>query len=230
MSATTAKPLVFLHTGEVHTANFQALVDQLAPGTPTRHWVREDLLRRAETAGSATPEILGEAQDELIRLAGEGKGAGAVLLTCSTIGAAAERAAATSSVPILRVDRPMADEAVRAGRRIAVAACVPTTVAPTIALLEQAAADAGRSIEIEVHLLEEAWPLFLAGDQRAYVEKVAQGLREAAKQSDAVVIAQASMAGAADLCPDAEAPLLSSPRLGVEAALKAWRQATSRDA
>ena len=34
-----------------------------------------------------------------------------------------------------------------------------------------------------------------------------------------IVLAQASMAGAAALCPDLAIPILSSPRLGLEAAL-----------
>jgi hypothetical protein len=39
--------------------------------------------------------------------------------------------------------------------------------------------------------------------------------------ADVIVLAQASMAGACALCPTLAVPALSSPRLGVEAAVRA---------
>jgi hypothetical protein len=42
---------------------------------------------------------------------------------------------------------------------------------------------------------------------------------------DAVVLAQASMAPAAALLADQPVPVLASPRLGLEAAVAAWRGA-----
>ncbi len=40
---------------------------------------------------------------------------------------------------------------------------------------------------------------------------------------DVIVLAQASMAPAAQLCSDLSVPVLSSPRLGAEAAIEAYR-------
>jgi hypothetical protein len=42
--------------------------------------------------------------------------------------------------------------------------------------------------------------------------------------SDAIILAQASMAPAADRLGDLGIPVLSSPRLGAEAAVAVWRQ------
>ena len=50
----------------------------------------------------------------------------------------------------MRVDRPMAAEAVSRGRRIAVVAAIESTVEPTCALLREEAARAGRDIELIV--------------------------------------------------------------------------------
>jgi len=48
-------------------------------------------------------------------------------------------------------------------------------------------------------------------------------LREGAAGFDCIVLAQASMAGAADLLQGLPIPVLSSPRIGMEAAVTAYR-------
>ena len=54
-----------------------------------------------------------------------------------------ETAAELASVPVLRVDQPMADHAVATARRIGVIATLPTTLEPTADLLRRRAAVAG---------------------------------------------------------------------------------------
>src|SRR5207237_3562 len=69
----------------------------------------------------------------------EAAGANYILVTCSSIGRAVETAASLASVPVLRVDQPMADEAVRLGRKIGVIATLPTTLEPTADLIARRA-------------------------------------------------------------------------------------------
>ena len=57
------------------------------------------------------------------------------------------------------------------------------------------------------------------GDNAGYLQKIAEVIRMMEPKSDVVVLAQASMAGAAELLPDIQVPILSSPKLGVEKAL-----------
>ena len=68
--------------------------------------------------------------------------ADAVLLTCSTLGPAAD-ALADSAIPILRVDTALARAAVRQGGFVAVLRAVATTVEPTRLLFEAAARATG---------------------------------------------------------------------------------------
>ena len=63
-------------------------------------------------------------------------------------------------------------------------------------------------------------------DQGGYLASVASCVRRAAPAGDVVVLAQASMAGAAELCEDVRVPILSSPRPGLEAAVRAYRAAS----
>jgi hypothetical protein len=48
-------------------------------------------------------------------------------------------------------------------------------------------------------LCTEAWPLFEAGDRDGFLTGVADAVRAGSAGCDVVVLAQASMAGAADL-------------------------------
>ena len=70
-------------------------------------------------------------------------------------------------------------------------------------------------------LCESAWACFERGDLGGYAQAIAAELRAGAGTADVIVLAQASMAAAAPLCVDLGIAILSSPRLGLEAALAA---------
>ncbi|MFI1646650.1 aspartate/glutamate racemase family protein [Streptomyces avidinii] len=212
--------LLLLHTSPVHVPVFDALRDRNHPGAVLRHLVAPELLDRARAAG---PESVAPALRALLAEAGANAGAeagagfGAVLVTCSTIGATAESLAPALGVPVLRVDRPMAAAAVRAGTRIAVLATVESTLAPTRELLAEEAGE--RPVSIRTHLVAGAWERFEAGDTAGYLARVAEAVG-AVTDADVIVLAQASMAGAADLVTGT-VPVLSSPAPGLAAGLAA---------
>jgi Asp/Glu/hydantoin racemase len=214
--------LSFLHTAESNVATVGALMAELAPDIPIRHLLATELLADAVKAGSVTDEIAADVRARLVEAAA---GAAVVVCTCSTIGAVAEAADGTLPAPVQRIDRAMAQKAVTAGRRILVAACVPTTIEPTSDLIAKVAREAGRTVEIAVVLIADAWPRFLAGDIAGYDAMIVGRLAAEKGAADVVVLAQASMAGAA---AEAErrlgVPVLTSPRLGVAAAIDAWRR------
>ncbi|MDI6098670.1 aspartate/glutamate racemase family protein [Actinoplanes sp. NEAU-A12] len=204
----------FLHTGAVHVATFHRLFTELAPpGLDDRHLVDESLLADARVAG-VTPELAGRLRDRLAELVASG--ADLSVCTCSTIGAEAETTAV--GVPVLRLDRPMAEAAVAAGDRIAVVATVASTMEPTMRLLRETADRAGRPVRLLPSPCLAAWRHFEAGDLDAYDDEIARHVRAIAGEADVVVLAQASMAGAAALLPGL--PVLTSPRAAVEEAIR----------
>ncbi|EYT82666.1 hypothetical protein CF54_11985, partial [Streptomyces sp. Tu 6176] len=75
--------LALLHTSPVHVPVFEALRDADHPGLRLRHFVDEDLLRRAREDGPDA--VADDVAAVLDRAAAEG--AGALLCTCSTLGA-----------------------------------------------------------------------------------------------------------------------------------------------
>ncbi len=68
-----------------------------------------------------------------------------------------------------------------------------------------------------------AWEAFEAGDTDGYERLVEAAARALAPTVDVVVLAQASMAGAADRLRDLGVPVLTSPGPDVRAALEAAR-------
>jgi hypothetical protein len=214
------KKLTFLHTAATNVATFDQLLRELAPDIPAAHLLDERLLADARAAGTITPALAAQIEARLLEADAE---SAVVLCTCSTIGGAAEAVTHPTAGPVVRVDRAMAEQAVALGETILVAAALASTLAPTRELILDAARQAGKPVTITELLCEGAWARFEAGDQAGYWQAVADCLHEQAGAADVIVLAQASMAGAAALCGDLPIPILSSPRLGLEAAIRLYR-------
>jgi hypothetical protein len=219
--------LVFLHTAEVHVGTFGALAAEIAPGVAVRHVVAAHLLDEARRDGGVSADLDRRARGELLAAAEE---ASVVLCTCSTFGPSADAAARASRVPILRLDRPMAEAAIEMGPRILVAACLETTLGATTDLLAAVAAEKQRQVSVDVLVVDGAWEKFERGEIDAYLDHIAAALTKAAAGHDVVVLAQASMAGVATRCASLGVPVLSSPRLGVESAVRAAAESAARAA
>lgn len=212
----TATTLCFLHTAAQHVPTFEALVQARRPGLRLRHVVMPELLAEAQAGGAEAPALVTRVQ-EAMRAAAALDAAPLVVCTCSTIGGAAEHTDTGGRFVAQRIDRAMADLALATGPRVLIAAALQSTLAPTLALLQQSAQALRRPLAERSLWIDGAWAHFLAGDTCAYAAAIASALRGA--QADVVVLAQASMAPAAVLLADLGPPVLSSPALGVERAL-----------
>ncbi len=210
--------LAFLHTAPANEALFTSILKGFSPDLPVCHRVEPELLAKALAAGQVTPAVEVALADGLKTL--RQGGAGLVVCTCSTLGAAVEAQGARLQVPVLRIDRPMAEQAVRIGANILVAACVKSTLGPTCALLSEAADGLAKAVRLNAHLVDDAWPLFEAGDHDRYAARIAQAVESNLSDHDAVVLTQASMAPAAELCGQLGVPVLSSPLLGAQEAVR----------
>jgi aspartate/glutamate racemase len=217
---TRASTIGFVHTAEVHRATFDALVEDLSPSTTCRHVVDVSLLADAQS-GEGVVVDLRERLMAAMHIAAEG--ADVLVCTCSTLGAAAEALADQVAVPVIRIDRPMARRAVELGTRVAVLATLHSTLTPTVDLIREVAAEVGAFVEVSVHLVDGAWSLFACGEVEASLDLVAQVVERCADAPEVIVLAQASMAPVTDRV-STTVPVLSSPRLAVEAALRAIPQ------
>ena len=212
--------LAFLHTAKAHVETFQSLVDELAPTLKANHTVNESLLHDAVSQGRISTEL--QARIELAMNDAASTGSPVVVCTCSTIGGIAENITTPLFSP-MRIDRAMAGTAVKSGKNILLAAAVKSTLAPTRTLLETSAHKAGARVEIHDLLISDAWQAFQSGDTDNYIDLIASKIATNISGMDCVVLAQASMTPAADRCAGLGIPVFSSPRLGVEAAIRSFK-------
>ena len=195
---------------------FNGLVSEIMPDTEIVHLVDEGLLKDVIATGQYRPSM-GRRLGLLASFAEE-SGAEAVMLTCSTLGVLVDEAKDMIKVPLLKVDEAMVDEAVRLGSRIGVIATLYTTLNPTSNLVKERAGLAGKDVQVETVLCGGAFEALGRGDTATHDNIVLEQLKKLTERVEVVVLAQASMARVADQIPEAErkAPILSSPRLGVQ--------------
>jgi Asp/Glu/hydantoin racemase len=205
------KTLGLIHTSATLIPVFQELCKQYLPGVSTFNIVDDSLVKNIRERGELTPSISKRVADYVA--SAEDSGADYILVTCSSIGAAVEAAAKKASVPVLRVDRPMADMAASMGRRIGIIATLQTTLEPTSDLVKRRAALAGKKIELIPKLCEGAFEALMDGDPAKHDALVADALRELSKQVDVILLAQASMARVVDTLAEADkiVPIVASP-------------------
>ncbi|OUS36270.1 hypothetical protein A9Q94_09865 [Rhodobacterales bacterium 56_14_T64] len=197
--------LTLLHTAQIHCATF----DRLAPNAELHQVVREDWLARAQNG--IDDDLAAEITAAVKAVEGP------VLCTCTTIGAVAEAAGAT------RIDWPMMQAAARTGGPVLMVYCLDSTAAPSEALLRRAFSKQNKEAVIRTFPLTGLWRHFSDGDVETFNEQIAIGIDSSlvtAPDTACVVLAQASMAGAAALV-QGDVPVLASPSIAIQALLPA---------
>ena len=145
-------------------------------------------------------------------------GADVIFNTCSSIGELVAMGQRLVDVPIVRIDEPMAEEAVARFERIGILATLPSTLAPTQRLISQKAARAGQHVAVVTQVAEGAYQALAAGEAAAHDRLVAKAVERLSHDVDGIVLAQASMARMQNtLAESTGVPVLTSLRSGLEA-------------
>lgn len=143
-------------------------------------------------------------------------GASAILNTCSSVGEVAEKSQDFFDIPIVRIDSLMAKEAVEKYSSVGVLATLPTTLNPTIRLLEKLATKHGKSIKLVHGLAEGAYEALVNGKPSEHDHILFKTAERLGKEADALILAQGSMARVEKkLFEKIGKPVLSSPQRGV---------------
>ena len=210
------KRLGLIHTSATLVPVFVQLCKTAMPTIDVFNLVDDSLIKDVIVHGRLRPQTARRVVQHVA--AAEDAGADYIMVTCSSIGRAIETAATLASVPVLRVDRPMAERAVATAERIGVIATLPTTLEPTADLIERCAEETNLSFNITSRLCEGAFDALMSGDAVTHDTLVAAALKELATQVDVIALAQASMARVVDglAANDRKIPILASPPFAVE--------------
>lgn len=213
---TSPRRLGLVHTSATLVPVFEQLCRERLPGVAILTIVDDSLIKDVIAHGRLRPATARRVVQHVA--AAEAAGADTILVTCSSIGRAVETAATLVDVPVLRVDRPMAERAVAMARRVGVIATLPTTLDPTADLIGRCAVAVGREVTVTPRLCDGAFDALMAGDAATHDAMVAAALEELATQVDVIALAQASMARVvATLPPDPKRPpILASPPLAID--------------
>jgi len=207
--------LAIIHTTPATVEPLKALAAEMLADCELVNFVDDSILPQlAQNGGN-----LFEVEERLIHYASFAKqvGADVILEACSSVGELVPKMGDAASIPVVRIDDAMAEEAVQRGAHIAVAATLPTTLQPTTRLLRSKAQAAGKQVEITPLLIDGAYQKLMAGDRKGHDDLLIEKLRELARAADVVVLAQASMARVLPSLSAAEQDkFLSSPRFAME--------------
>lgn len=195
------------------------LCRELIPNCRLINIVDDSLIQDVIRHGRPTPSVIRRLF--AYYQAGFDAGADAILNTCSSVGEVVDLARTIFEKPILKIDHPMADIAVRTAKVIGVLATLPTTLAPTIRLIEDEADKAGKKVQIVEGLADGAFAALMAGEAERHDHLVSETAERMAERVDLIVLAQGSMARMErPLAELTGKTVLSSPRLGVLALKK----------
>ena len=129
-------------------------------------------------------------------------GADAVMMTCSSLSETVDVAKNLVNIPVMKIDEPMAIEAVKNATKIGILGTLRSVVGPSKRLIERKARDIKKEVNIESIVCEEAFKALIKGEREKHNQLLLKGANKIAKKVEIIVLAQGSMA--------AFAPILAS--------------------
>lgn len=216
------KTVVVVHTGPATVQPIKQQFQLLLPDVRVINLMDDSLLNDVMAAGHLTEAVTGRIFSYM--QLGQQMGADVLLNACSSVGEAASTVRAAISIPIVKIDEVMAQQAVDAGARIGVVATVRTTLEPTVRLIQTKAETAGKTIQITEALADGAFQALLDGKSEVHDDIVKRTIESLADKVDVIVLAQVSMARLIPSLTGMRVPVLASPQSGVQAVRQALEQ------
>ena len=213
------KKVAIIHTSVVSLEELKGLFKEILPEVEVINIIDDSLLEEVKKNDGLTSAIIGR-MCTYAQVA-EKLGVDLIFNQCSSVGEAAEIAKKCVSVPLLRVDEAMAEEACALGTKIGVIATVKSTMRPSCNLIKQKAELINKKVEVNEFLVDGALDILMKEKNLAkHNELVLDAIKKAAKTNDVIVLAQGSMTAILPYITGVDKPVLTSPRLGVLKAKK----------
>lgn len=208
------KKVALFHTNAATPDMMKKLATEIMPDVEVMHILEDSMIKDVMQNQGVTPEINARIAS-YIKIAEIAK-CDLFMTACSSIGYAVEQCQFMTEMPLTRIDQAMIDEAIEIGGKITVLATVETTLNPTLDFIHRRAKQANKSLTIQSRLMANAFTALLNGNAEKHDEIVKIGLQQALKESDVIILAQASMSRVLDTLPTPEIPVLTSPERAIK--------------
>lgn len=189
--AVRLKRIVAVYTGKGLAAPLEALFKEHIEDCRFTNIIDDSIIHDVIQAGVVTKAVI----RRLIGYyqAAADMGADLVLNTCSSVGEVVDIARNIISVPILKIDEPMAKEAVENFDKIAVLATLPSTLNPTIRLIQSQAKALNKNVQVFDGLADGAYQALISGKPQEHDRLILEAAERVAGVADCIVLAQGSM-------------------------------------
>lgn len=212
-----SKPKVaIIHTFLYAVNDMQTFFKQWVPEVDLINLIDDTLLEEALENRGTTPAIISRYCD-YARIA-ENLGASCILSQCSSMKRATETVQNCVDIPVVALDTPMMEEAVKIGTDIALVCTSNSTVAASTELLKEKAAASGKDCKVTTYYCDGAYDALLKeGDRDKHNSIVLDYVKKAAEKHDVIVMAQGSHYHLRPLLEEhVSVPVLTSPEGGVK--------------
>lgn len=193
-----------------------AYLSEHVPGVRVAFITDSTLLEDIRSAGGPTESVI-----ERMRLyarAAELSGADLILNSCSTVGEVADIYRNDVSIPVMKIDEPMAMEAARLGSKVALVATVETTLPPSERMIVAHGKKLGKEIVCDRYLEQDAFAALQNGDRDTHNRILLERMRALDTMGyDVIVMAQVSMRALLPDLTDLKTPVLTSFYSGLDA-------------
>ena len=186
-----------------------AFLKEKVPGVRVEFITDSTLLNDIRAAGGPTQAVIDRMT--LYAKAAEISGADLIVNSCSTVGEVADIYAKEVNIPVMKVDEPMAREAVSLGTKVALIATVETTLGPSRRMIERIGAEQGKTMECEEYVQTAAWDALKAGHPEEHNRILIEAMRKLDTMGyDVIVMCQVSMRALLPDLKDVKTPILCS--------------------
>lgn len=197
------------------------IVDYMTKTNPDVHVVNyldSYLLEKVgKDNGVITDESMGRMFDMLVKACADG--AQCIIMTCTIFSPYAEKFSELLSVPIICPDGAMLDGVAKEGGKTAIICTFTGTVDTTRSVFFKYQRLNGRAESVDMHVVPEAFKAAQVSDMETHDRVIREKVAELDASYDHVVLAQISMARAAQGVAMKHAKLWTSPKSAVEAAV-----------
>lgn len=189
-------PLIYLiHATPVSIAPINEAFERLWPEARLANLMEDSLSRDLADADELTPALT-ERFLKLATYASE-SGADAILFTCSAFGDAIDRCKRALSIPVLKPNEAMIEEALQNNGKLALLATFQPAIASMVEEFEQHAFEQGRPLKLTTHICDSAFEALRNGDQERHDHLIVERA-SLITDSDLLCFAQFSMTHAAE--------------------------------